>query len=188
MLAGLIGGVCGGTFSPLIQVREDRMNIHLCPPLSEVRGPSAYDVRSPHKRGGGGRARTGNFPKLAGQTVQKCRKVHGLGCVTLARDSRNLANIFSCISVHRFCEGRGQKNQSKLYSARPQYALLEIEQRAALCCTSSCSPVLPSNPFPVGHPAVWQIRRHTIHASPLTKCRVTTNSCSLARRNNERSN
>ena len=43
-----------------------------------------------------------------------------------------------------------------LYSARLQNALLETEQRTALGCTSLCSTVLPSNPFPVGHPAVGQ--------------------------------
>ena len=78
-------------------------------------------------------------------------------------------------SVRYNC-ARAKNCRHLLYSARPQNALLEIEQWAALGCTSLCSPVLPSNPFPVGHPAVGQSRRHTIHGSPLTKCRVTSNS------------
>ena len=42
---------------------------------------------------------------------------------------------------------------SMKYRVRRQNSLLEIEERAALGSTSQCSPVLPSNPFPVGHSA-----------------------------------
>ena len=37
------------------------------------------------------------------------------------------------------------------YRVRHDNSLLELEKRAALGSTSQCSPVLPSNPFPVGH-------------------------------------
>ena len=42
--------------------------------------------------------------------LQICRKIRGLGCVThtlvCMRDSRNLAHVFSCISVRTFCVDR----------------------------------------------------------------------------------
>ena len=45
------------------------------------------------------------------------------------------------------------------YRVRQQNSLLEIEKRAALGSTSQCSPVLPSNIFPVGHSAAAQSTR-----------------------------
>ena len=51
----------------------------------------------------------------------------------------------------QFFAGLTADHISDIYSARLQNALLETEQRAALGCTSPCRPVLPSNPFPVGH-------------------------------------
>ena len=52
---------------------------------------------------------------------------------------------------------------SEEYRVRQHNSLLEIEKRAALGRTSQCSPVLPSNPFPVGHslaePGIHSISR-----------------------------
>ena len=57
---------------------------------------------------------------------------------------------------------------SVIYSSRPQDALLDIEQRAALGCTSLCRPGLPSTPFPVGHPAVVQSNLYNTVGNKLT--------------------